>query len=179
MTSSTAPAGTEADRTGTAGDGAGATGAEDATGASGPATDREALLASIVDEVATLLVTAKRTIHDAAVRFDGDVPPSAYYVLRHVFKHGPCTSGDVVRATGMDKSAVSRHVTLLREHDYVDVVPDATDGRVLLLTSTDRAHARLDEVRRSHRASFRAHVDGWSDADLADFATRLHRFNEG
>jgi len=139
--------------------------------------DREGVMATLVDEVSTLLVSAKKTIQDAATRFDVELPPSAFYVLRWVSKHGPCTSGEVARAMNMDKSAVSRQVTSLREHGYVDVVPDASDGRVLHLSVTERAGERLLALRHEHRATFRSHVDGWTDDELREFAGWLRRFN--
>ncbi|WP_314103028.1 helix-turn-helix domain-containing protein [uncultured Frigoribacterium sp.] len=138
---------------------------------------REGLMASVVDEIGSMMVEAKRTIAAAASRFDPDVPPTAFYVLRYVMKHQPCTAGDIVKAMALDKSAVSRQVALLREAGFVDVVPDAADGRVMTLGSTDRAEARMLEVRHENRAVFRSHVEGWTDDELAEFAGWLHRFN--
>ena len=138
---------------------------------------REGHMASVVDEIGSMMVEAKRTIAAAASRFDPDVPPTAFYVLRYVMKHQPCSAGDIVKAMAMDKSAVSRQVTLLREAGFVDVVPDTADGRVMTLRSTDRAEARMLEVRHENRAVFRTHVEGWTDAELAEFAGWLRRFN--
>jgi DNA-binding MarR family transcriptional regulator len=138
---------------------------------------REGLMASVVDEIGSMMVEAKRTIAAAASRFDPDVPPTAFYVLRYVMKHQPCTAGDIVKAMALDKSAVSRQVALLREAGFVDVAPDAADGRVTMLASTARADARMLEVRHENRAVFRSHVEGWTDDELAEFAGWLHRFN--
>ena len=77
----------------------------------GPDDDgREGLMAGVVDEIGSMMVEAKRTIAAAASRFDPDVPPTAFYVLRYVMKHQPCTAGDIVKAMALDKSAVSRQV---------------------------------------------------------------------
>ena len=138
---------------------------------------REGLMASVVDEIGSLMVEAKRTIAAAASRFDPDVPPTAFYVLRYVMKHQPCTAGEIVRAMAMDKGAVSRQVALLREAGFVDVVADASDGRVSMLRSTERAEARMLEVRHENRAVFRSHVEGWTDDELGQFSGWLHRFN--
>lgn len=144
----------------------------------GPDDDgREGLMAGVVDEIGSMMVEAKRTIAAAASRFDPDVPPTAFYVLRYVMKHQPCSAGDIVKAMAMDKSAVSRQVTLLREAGFVDVVPDPADGRVMTLRSTERAESRMLEVRHENRAVFRNHVEGWSDDELAEFAGWLRRFN--
>ena len=59
----------------------------------------------------------------------------------------------------------------------VDVVADASDGRVSTLRSTERAESRMLEVRHENRAVFRSHVEGWTDDELAQFAGWLHRFN--
>ena len=145
-----------------------------------PAADdegREGLMAGVVDEIGSMMVEAKRTIAAAASRFDPDEPPTAFYVLRYVMKHQPCSAGDIVKAMAMDKSAVSRQVTLLREAGFVDMVPDAADGRVMTLRSTARADARMLEVRHENRAVFRTHVEGWTDDELAEFAGWLRRFN--
>jgi DNA-binding MarR family transcriptional regulator len=138
---------------------------------------REGLMAGVVDEIGSMMVEAKRTIAAAASRFDPDVPPTAFYVLRYVMKHQPCTAGDIVKAMAMDKSAVSRQVALLRDAGFVDVVADATDGRVSMLRSTERADARMLEVRHENRAVFRSHVEGWTDDELSEFAGWLRRFN--
>ncbi|MCJ0701956.1 MarR family winged helix-turn-helix transcriptional regulator [Frigoribacterium faeni] len=138
---------------------------------------REGLMAGVVDEIGSMMVEAKRTIAAAASRFDPDVPPTAFYVLRYVMKHQPCTAGDIVKAMAMDKSAVSRQVALLRDAGFVDVVADASDGRVSMLRSTERADARMLEVRHENRAVFRSHVEGWTDDELGEFAGWLRRFN--
>jgi DNA-binding MarR family transcriptional regulator len=138
---------------------------------------REGLMAGVVDEIGSMMVEAKRTIAAAASRFDPDVPPTAFYVLRYVMKHQPCSAGDIVKAMAMDKSAVSRQVTLLREAGFIDVVADTADGRVMMLRSTSRAEDRMLEVRHENRAVFRTHVEGWTDAELDEFAGWLRRFN--
>ncbi|WP_423922594.1 MarR family winged helix-turn-helix transcriptional regulator [Frigoribacterium sp. 2-23] len=155
---------------------------DDAPGAVSPLAapgddGREGLMASVVDEIGTMLVQAKRTIADAASRFDDDVAPAAFFVLRYVSKHGPCTSGDIVKAMSSDKSSVSRHVTALREAGFVHVDADQADGRVLRLTTTPKAEQRILELRHENRAMFRSHVDDWTDAELTEFRDWLSRFN--
>jgi DNA-binding MarR family transcriptional regulator len=51
------------------------------------------------------------------------------------------------------------------------------DGRAFLLRPTEDGQARLTDATSARRDEWRQRLDGWSAADLTDFAAALERLN--
>lgn len=98
-------------------------------------------------------------------------------VLQRVTRCGPITASAIVQQLDMDKAAVSRQVTKLRELGLVEVAPAAEDKRVQMLSLTAAGQAATENLRGLMAADYAERFAGWSDADLAELRTLLHRFN--
>lgn len=142
-----------------------------------PVTTRAESLRRVEHEVGALIRRVRRVIGDRARAVHPDLQPATYLLLAHLDESGPLRASALVDATGVDKGAISRQVQQLVDLGLLTRVPDPDDGRATLLTVTDDAHARLSRVQRDRRRRFDQRLGEWSDADLADFATRLADYN--
>jgi DNA-binding MarR family transcriptional regulator len=59
----------------------------------------------------------------------------------------------------------------------LDKAPDPEDGRATLLSPSDDARRRLDEVTQQRRRRLDARLGEWTDEDLATLVAALARYN--
>jgi DNA-binding MarR family transcriptional regulator len=90
---------------------------------------------------------------------------------------GPLRPGALAEASFADPSTISRQVAELVRRGFVRREPDPSDGRASLLAITDAGREVCERLRTMRRDLFAAAVDGWSDDELATFASLLGRFN--
>jgi DNA-binding MarR family transcriptional regulator len=139
-------------------------------------SDRES--EQIAEAISELFRAGRSWSKAQAARFDPELSPLAYGILRHLALHEGLRAADLVAAFGMDKSAVSRQIAALREQGLVDSVPDPADRRASLLVASPTAMAGFDALRAEWRAEYERALEGWAEADRADFARLLRRFTD-
>lgn len=140
-------------------------------------TDRAQSLRQIEHELGVLIRRVRRVIGDRARAVHPDLQPATYLLLTHLDESGPLRATALVDATGVDKGAISRQVQQLVDLGLLTRTQDPDDGRATLLQVTADAHSRLRQVQRERRRRFDRRLDEWSEADLADFASRLADYN--
>ncbi len=128
--------------------------------------------------MARLVRAVRVMIHGNALRFSPEVQPSGYAVLRYVIVHGPTPPGAVINGLGMDKSAVSRQLRILKDLGFVTSVPDPDDRRASLYAPTDETLERMERLRLEIKADYSGMLDDWSDDDLETFVRLLGLFND-
>jgi len=138
-------------------------------------TARDRAMNDIEASISELFRVATTWTKELAARFDAELPPLAFGLLRYVIAHGPVRSADVATSFGLDKASVSRTVRLLRENGLIEATPDPQDGRAALLTATDAAIRALQTFREETRGRYRSLLDGWEDDDLDQLAELLGR----
>jgi DNA-binding MarR family transcriptional regulator len=141
-------------------------------------TRRDRSLHRIEHEVGVLIRRVRRVIGERARAVHPDLQPATYLLLAHLDESGPLRASALVDATGVDKGAISRQVQQLVDLGLLTRTQDPDDGRATLLTVSADARARLDSVQRARSERFGRLLGEWSDADLADFAEDLSRYNE-
>ena len=139
--------------------------------------DRDRATADIEAAVGELFRTGRTWAKGLAQRFEPPLSPIGYAILRYVQQHAPVRSGDIVATFGMDKGAVSRQISALRELGLLDAASDPEDRRATLLTPTPAAVEAFASFRDETRMQFQGMLDGWSDDELRAFAQALERFN--
>jgi DNA-binding MarR family transcriptional regulator len=138
---------------------------------------RAELLGDLEREVGVLIRRVRRVIHTRSRMVHPDLQPASYLLLSHLAHEGPIRSSAVAETFGIDKGAVSRQVHALVELGLVVRTPDPADGRATLLTVSDDARARLDEVNRYRRKYLDERLGEWSEDDLRSFVQALERYN--
>ena len=139
---------------------------------------RDAFALEIEQGVAVLYRASKARVKRLVEHLDPEMQTAGYLVLRYVMAHEPIRAGDVAAALSMDKSAVSRQLTMLRESGLIEAQPDPEDGRASLVVGSAKANERLDEFRVDLKADYQRILASWDAADIADFARLLKKFNE-
>ena len=139
---------------------------------------RDAYALAIEEGVAVLYRASKARVKRLVDHLDPEMQTAGYLVLRYVMANEPIRAGDVAAGLSMDKSAVSRQLTALRESDLIETQPDPEDGRASLVVASAKANERLDEFRVELKADYQRVLAGWDATDIADFARLLKKFNE-
>ena len=137
--------------------------------------DREEL-AAVVDNFVTLMRTFTKARSHWMSQAEQDVEKTTHMVLRFVAHEGPVRATSIAESLHSDPSTVSRQVAALIKDGLLERRADQGDGRASLLVITTKAQTVLaehDEIRLNHFAEMLA---GWSNADLAQFASLLAKF---
>ncbi|MGW0932607.1 MarR family winged helix-turn-helix transcriptional regulator [Streptomyces sp. NPDC002644] len=103
----------------------------------------------------------------------------SYTLLGHLEESGGCRATDLAEYYALDKSTVSRQVAVLEREGLMERRQDTADQRVQVLQLTDAGRRILARVTDRRRAALRERLTGWSEEDLARFASYLERYNAG
>jgi DNA-binding MarR family transcriptional regulator len=142
------------------------------------APDRHAeALHDIERELVVLLHRVRRAAIGNAAVIHAELQPSAYPLLLHVVDQGSTRASDMVEHFGLDKSAVSRHLTHLESLGLVLRASDPGDGRAWVVKASPLARRRVTRLRAQRRARFADKLAAWSDEDLVSLAAQLARYN--
>lgn len=139
---------------------------------------RDAHALEIEQGVAVLYRASKARVKRLVEHLDPDMQTAGYLVLRYVMANEPIRAGDIATALSMDKSAVSRQLTTLRDSGLIEAQPDPEDGRASLVVASDKANERLDEFRTELKSDYERILASWGAADIEAFARLLKKFNE-
>jgi DNA-binding MarR family transcriptional regulator len=146
--------------------------------AGSPGTELRSEVATVADQFTGLMRTFGKARARLLAAAATDVEWSAHIVLKCIASEGQMRASDVAEALHSDPSTVSRQVAALVKDGLVERRSDPDDGRASLLVLTEKADAVLAEHDRIRLEHFARVLDGWSDADLRQFATMLCRFTE-
>jgi DNA-binding MarR family transcriptional regulator len=138
---------------------------------------RYARLLEVEHEVAVLHQSTRARLKLLVERFDPELQPAGFGVLRYVIANEPIRAGGIAAALGIDKSAVSRQLTILRDAGLIDTRPDPEDGRATLLVGTPAAREALDAFRSEVRSGYERVLAEWDSEEVAQFARLLRKFN--
>jgi DNA-binding MarR family transcriptional regulator len=141
-------------------------------------TERLHSLRELEHEVGILMRRVKRALAERAALVHPDLPPTSYVVLAWLLEEGPRRSSEIAEAFDLDKGAVSRQVHLLAGLGLVDRTPDPADGRASILTATDEARRRMDEIGVHRLERLDQRLAAWTDGDVADLVATLRRYNQ-
>jgi DNA-binding MarR family transcriptional regulator len=117
----------------------------------------------------------ERIVHRAGVR---GVDRASYTTLARIGEHAPLRLSELAQVLGVDLSTVSRQVASLEREQLVERTPDPSDRRAAVVgLTTDGRHA-LEQLRSAARARLTDVLADWSEAERAELARALTRFND-
>lgn len=140
-------------------------------------TDRLEQLALLEAEIGVLMRRTRRVIADRAAAVHPDLAGISYLMLGYVRRNGPVRASELGAAFAIDKAAVSRQVQQMLELGLLDRRPDPDDGRATLLSITDVAETRLQEISEQRRHWLEERLTDWDDEELAGLTGLLSRYN--
>ncbi|HWJ67018.1 MAG TPA: MarR family transcriptional regulator [Nocardioides sp.] len=135
-------------------------------------------LRDLEGEVGVLIRRVRRVIGERARAVHPELLPASYLMLAYVRDHGPLRASAIGQVFDIDKGAISRQVQHLIDLGLLDRSPDPGDGRATLLTASDDAVRRLEDVAHARREQLADRLGDWSAEDLSGFAALLRRYNE-
>jgi DNA-binding MarR family transcriptional regulator len=143
-----------------------------------PTDAEQELMLGIEAGISQLFRSGRSALRDYARGFHPELQPTGFNILRMIFTCAPAQASTIIQQTGLDKSAVSRQIKVLRDLGLVDTQPDPHDGRSSFLVPTPLAEERMDILRRQLKSDYRSRLGDWTADELATFSALLDRFNE-
>jgi DNA-binding MarR family transcriptional regulator len=128
-------------------------------------------------EVGVLIRRVRRVIGERARAVHESLQPASYLMLGYVSEFGPIRASAMAEIFDIDKGAISRQVQHLIDLGLIERTPDPADGRATLLSTTDEAARRLEDVAEHRRKWLDEQLGDWSDAQLNGFIRELGRYN--
>lgn len=129
-------------------------------------------------EMGVLVRRLRRVMIERARLLHPELSAAEYSVCVYLHQEGPQRAATLVEAFETDKGAMSRHVAHLEELGLVQRERDPSDGRAQLVSLTEAAVARHDEVAQERRERLADLLDDWDSADLTRFIDDLSRYND-
>jgi DNA-binding MarR family transcriptional regulator len=102
---------------------------------------------------------------------------SSYTLLSRIRVQGPMSIGELSDAFGLDASTLNRQTASAMRSGLAERIPDPDGGLARKFRITDKGARILDEERERTVSSLDRVMADWSDADIAEFAAYLRRFN--
>ena len=130
--------------------------------------------------VADGVLTLSRAIRKAKARLAADAGAEVEWATRLLLQvigtEGPMRASALAASVHSDLSTVSRQSAHLVAEGLLERRADPRDGRASLLALTPAGEEVLAEHARIRAAFFADVLQGWSEADLTQFAALLGRF---
>ncbi|MDN4641507.1 MarR family transcriptional regulator [Agreia sp. PsM10] len=142
-----------------------------------PTISEQELMLGIEAGIVQLFRSGRSALRDYAKGFHPDLQPTGFNILRMIFTCAPAQASTIIQQMGLDKSAVSRQIKVLRDLGLVDTQPDPHDGRSSFLVPTPLAEERMEILRQRVKNDYRDRLGEWTSDDLATFSALLARFN--
>lgn len=157
-------------------------GCDAGTGAPGPDGPADAAMAQAIadtqDQLAVMMVHARRSLKSRAVAIHPALQPMAFKVLMLLSRSGPTRQSELGRMLEMDKALVSRTIKQLEIMDLVVRSEDPHDGRAMLVDMTGLAHERYTAALLDARQELITRLSVWDVAEVRRLAELLSRLNE-
>ncbi len=132
-----------------------------------------------IETIQREMTSFARRARALAGRLHPELSLVSYTLLGHLEESGGCRATDLADHYALDKSTVSRQVAVLEREGLVERRQDTADQRVQVLQLTDAGRRILGRVTDRRRAAVGERLSGWSEEDLARFASYLRRYNAG
>ena len=139
--------------------------------------ERARSLLRLEEEVGVLIRRVRRVIDERARAVHPELQSASYLLLAYIAEHGPVRASLIAEKFQIDKGAVSRQLQHLTDLGLVDKVVDPADGRAHLISASEEARRRLDEVVTQRRRWLDERLKDWSADELDAFAAELARYN--
>lgn len=140
---------------------------------------RNELIPEIISEFSQVFAAARTRWAKYADEVHPELRGPGLMMLRTIMRHEPITATGLAGLMGLDKAAVSRQVTRLRQLGLIDATPAESDKRVVLLSASEAGRTALDGSHAFTAEAYRARFADWDTEQLRQLHGLLHMFNEG
>jgi len=127
---------------------------------------------SLLQQLYTLFEAARAAAERDVLR-SHNLDMRAWLVLRAIGKFGSATQRQIAAATGLDKVAVNRAASALKELRLTEALPNTRDGRSHLLELSFAGEQTLASCAHEIAAFESDLLDGLSEIECRDLVQRL------
>ena len=106
-----------------------------------------------------------------------EVSLTRYEILVSLVKKGSVTQKVLQESLAIDQSAITRHLKLLEERQYVDRRRNEKNNREVLVTISDKGRALLESCTMFNDQFLNDLYDDFSDSELQQLKQFLMRLN--
>ncbi|MCF7756710.1 MarR family transcriptional regulator [Paenibacillus xylanexedens] len=139
--------------------------------------DRAALELALGEQIHALISASHALNVRSAERFDANLQPAAFQLVRWLYSYGPTSAAALAEANAMDRSSVSRLIKQLEQSGYVSKEQDPKDRRGVLLSLTELGHQSTVAALKEKESAFYNRISRWDDKELERFTAMLRQFN--
>ena len=129
------------------------------------------------DELNALLSASHALNVRTAAVFDSSLQPAAFLIVRWLLSYGPTNATVLAESTAMNRSSVSRLITLLKQLGYVKSEKHPEDRREILLSLTALGREKASKAIKEKEEEFYKRISKWENSDLKSFIDMLSCFN--
>lgn len=123
--------------------------------------DRATLELALGEQIHALISASHALNVRSAERFDANLQPAAFHLVRWLYSYGPTSAAALAEATAMDRSSVSRLIKHLEKSGYVSKEPDPEDRRGVLLSLTELGQqSTIAALKEKESAFMTVYPDG-------------------
>lgn len=135
-------------------------------------------IATVEQQFSVMFTRVKTLMRGRAARIHPDLQPLAFTILTTLVQSGPTHASELAEVLTLDKSIISRQVTLLEELGFLDRKPDAEDRRATYLAASAAAVERITALRHAEQAKLYESLRDWEVKDLDKLGELLTKLNE-
>ncbi|WP_413407600.1 MarR family winged helix-turn-helix transcriptional regulator [Paenibacillus amylolyticus] len=139
--------------------------------------DRAALELALGEQIHALISASHALNVRSAERFDANLQPAAFQLVRWLYSYGPTSAAALAEANAMDRSSVSRLIKQLEKSGYVSKEQDPKDRRGVLLSLTELGQQSTVAALKEKESAFYNRISRWDDKELERFTAMLRQFN--
>jgi DNA-binding MarR family transcriptional regulator len=122
--------------------------------------------------------SSRRAMREHALLSGVRLPLTSLAILADLEREGPTRMKALAERIQSELSRTSREVHALVESGYLELEPDESDGRVVVVRLTEDGAERWNAYHDAARSVLAARLADWSVEDVARFAELFERFLE-
>lgn len=135
-------------------------------------------ITEIISELSEVFAFGRTRWQKFAAEVEPELTGADFILLSSINRTQPVSAKQLTCTLAMDKAAVSRSLSKLRDMGLVSTEASADDGRVQLLSVTPKADAQLRAIREKWAHSYHERFADWDGPSLESLRDNLRRFNE-
>lgn len=139
--------------------------------------DRATLELALGEQIHALISASHALNVRSAERFDTNLQPAAFQLVRWLYSYGPTSAAALAEANAMDRSSVSRLIKQLEKSGYVSKEQDPKDRRGVLLSLTELGQQSTVAALKEKESALYDRISRWDDKELERFTAMLRQFN--
>lgn len=140
--------------------------------------ERREVIRDVIREISQVITFARTSWHVYAHELHPEITRACIPTLLTISHRGPISGAELTCLQNSEKTVISKQVSLLKSLGLVDTEVSSEDRRVMLISVTDLGQERINHVRELLLDRYAERFDGFSDGEVADIQSLLHRFNQ-